>query len=147
MVAGKELIEVLGERFLVISGDDTTALDLVLLGGAGVISVIAGGISTEFVDMIRLGQQNEYNQSKDIQRKLNPLVDLIFEEGNPTGLKALLSKLSYCENSLRLPLVPASNQLTLQLSTNWMNSQLFLKSHLSFLFKGFTLVSYSYYFN
>ena len=112
LVAGKELIEVLGEEFLVISGDDATALDLVLLGGAGVISVLAGGTTRDFVDMIRLGQQNEYNQAKDIQRKLNPLVDLIFEEGNPTGLKALLNKLGYCENSLRLPLVPASNQLT-----------------------------------
>ena len=97
---------------MVISGDDTTALDLVLLGGAGVISVLAGGTTRDFVDMIRLGQQNEYNQAKDIQRKINPLVDLIFEEGNPTGLKALLNKLGYCENSLRLPLIPASNQLT-----------------------------------
>ena len=76
------------------------------------ISVIAGGISTEFVEMIRLGQHNEYNQAKNIQRRINPLVDLIFEEGNPAGLKALLSKLGYCENSLRLPLVPASNKLT-----------------------------------
>lgn len=112
LVAGKQLMEALGDAFLVISGDDSTALDLVLLGGAGVISVIAGGTSTEFVDMIRLGQQNEYNQAKEIQRKINPLVDLIFKEGNPTGLKVLMSKLGYCENSLRLPLIPASDQLT-----------------------------------
>ena len=112
LVAGKELIEVLGKEFLVISGDDATALDLVLLGGTGVISVLAGGTTRDFVDMIRLGQQNEYNQAKEIQRKLSPLIDLIFEEGNPTGLKALLNKLDYCENSLRLPLVPASGQLT-----------------------------------
>lgn len=111
LVAGKELMEVLGNDFLVISGDDASALDLVLLGGAGVISVLAGAMSTEFAEMIQLGQKNEYNQAKAIQRKLSPLVDLIFEEGNPTGLKSMLNSFGYCENYLRLPLVPASSSL------------------------------------
>jgi len=111
LVAGKELMEVLGNDFLVISGDDASALDLVLLGGAGVISVLAGAMSAEFAEMIQLGQKNEYNQAKAIQRKLSPLVDLIFEEGNPTGLKSMLNSFGYCENYLRLPLVPASSSL------------------------------------
>ena len=112
LVAGKELIEVLGDAFLVISGDDSTALDLVLLGGAGVISVLAGGATAEFVEMIRLGQQNEYNQAKAIQRRLQQLTELIFQEGNPTGLKCLLHQLGYCQNILRLPLVSSSASLS-----------------------------------
>lgn len=111
LVAGKELMEVLGNDFLVISGDDASALDLVLLGGAGVISVLAGAMSTEFAEMIQLGQNNEYNRAKAIQSKLSPLVDLIFKEGNPTGLKSMLTSFGYCENFLRLPLVPASRSL------------------------------------
>ena len=117
LVAGKELIQVLGNDFLVISGDDSSALDLVLLGGAGVISVIGGGIPHDFIEMIRLGQQNEYNQAKAIQRKLHALIDLTFREGNPTGLKCLLSKLDYCDNVLRLPLVSASRELSIAIES------------------------------
>ncbi len=97
--------------FLVISGDDMLALPLVLAGGAGVISVIAMGFPSEFSTMIHLGMAGETKEAFKIHYKFMDAIDLIFEEGNPTGIKALLHKQGFCENELRLPLVKASERL------------------------------------
>lgn len=116
MGLAEELIAQHSKDFLVISGDDPTALTLVNRGGAGVISVLAGGLPVQFVKMIQLGLENNLNDAQTILQKLNPIIKLIFQEGNPTGLKALMSLQHKCENILRLPLVPASTQLKSQLS-------------------------------
>lgn len=99
------------EDFLVISGDDDLALGVVLAGGAGVISVLGQAVPKEFCRMIKLGLEGKAKEAYDIHFKLMDLTSLIFKENNPAGIKAVLSKLGYCDNRLRLPLVPASDDL------------------------------------
>lgn len=106
-----ELIRRKPKDFLVISGDDLLALSLCLAGGSGVISVIAQGYPSDFSKMIKLGLEGNSNDSFPIHYKHMNAIDLIFEEGNPTGIKALLSKQGFCENELRLPLVKATASL------------------------------------
>ncbi len=97
--------------FLVISGEDKLALPLVLAGGAGVISVIGQGLPREFTDMIRLGLNGRPEEAFAVFFGLMESIDLIFEEGNPAGIKCLLEILELTTSQVRLPLVPASDQL------------------------------------
>jgi len=106
-----ELIHKKPKDFLIISGDDMLALPLVLAGGVGVISVIAQGLPKEFSSLIRLGLEGKPNEAFKIHYSIMESIDLIFEEGNPTGIKAMLYEQGYCENVLRLPLVPATDHL------------------------------------
>lgn len=106
-----ELIHKKPKEFLIISGDDMLALPLTLAGGVGVISVIAQGLPKDFSDMIRLGLQGKPAEAFALHYKLMESIDLIFEEGNPTGIKAMLYRQGFCENELRLPLVPATKAL------------------------------------
>lgn len=97
--------------FLVISGDDMIALPMVLAGGSGVISVIGQGLPKDFSEMIRLGLLGKLQEAYALQYKLMESVDLIFEEGNPVGIKALLQIHGICDDYVRLPLVEATPQL------------------------------------
>ncbi|WP_338358741.1 4-hydroxy-tetrahydrodipicolinate synthase [Yeosuana marina] len=97
--------------FLVISGDDDLALGIVLAGGAGVISVIGQAFPKEFSNMIRLGLQGDAKSSYEIHYRLMDVVGYIFEENNPAGIKAVFEALNLCQDTVRLPLVPASNRL------------------------------------
>lgn len=108
----KALLRDAPEDFLVISGDDFTAVPTVLEGGAGVISVIGQGIPGMFSDMIRLARKGREGEALDLHRRIEPLVDLIFREGNPAGIKALLHHLGICLPQVRLPLVPATQGLS-----------------------------------
>jgi 4-hydroxy-tetrahydrodipicolinate synthase len=99
------------DDFLVISGDDDLALSVTLAGGAGVISVIGQAITKDFTEMIRLGLANDAQQGTAIQLRLKRITDLIFEENNPAGIKAVLQQMGICSEVVRLPLVPASNAL------------------------------------
>jgi 4-hydroxy-tetrahydrodipicolinate synthase len=98
--------------FLVISGDDFTAVPTVLEGGAGVISVLGQGVPEMFSEMIRLARTGREAEALELHRRMEPLVELIFREGNPAGIKALLQHLRICLPQVRLPLVPASPALT-----------------------------------
>ena len=111
IAAGRALIQAVSTDFLVSSGDDFTALDLVAEGGSGAISVIAGAFPEKFSQMIQLGHQNDFAAAREIEKELFPFIDLIFKEGNPTGLKALLSLQERAQNVLRLPIVAASSVL------------------------------------
>lgn len=97
--------------FMIISGEDKLALPLVLAGGAGVISVIGQGLPKEFSEMIRLGLNGKCFEAFEIFYRLVESIDLIFEEGNPSGIKCLLSSLEISSDQVRLPLVPASEVL------------------------------------
>ena len=103
------------KNFLIISGDDDLVLGVVLAGGAGVISVIGQAFPKEFSTMIRLGIEGKAKQAYQIHYGLMDCIDLIFEENNPAGIKALLKKRKLCEPFVRLPLVEASEQLQLKL--------------------------------
>jgi len=111
IVQAMRLIDGSTDEFLVISGDDMLALSMVLAGGAGVISVIGGGFPSEFSNMIRLGLDRKNEEAYSIHYNLTTVIDYIFEEGNPAGIKALLTKKGLCGNAVRLPLVAVSAQL------------------------------------
>lgn len=97
--------------FLIISGDDDLALGVTLAGGSGVISVIGQAYPKEFSDMIRLGLEGKNKEAYEIHYKLMDIINLIFEENNPAGIKEVLSQLNICSNTVRLPLVSASENL------------------------------------
>jgi 4-hydroxy-tetrahydrodipicolinate synthase len=98
--------------FLIISGDDDLALGVVLAGGSGVISVIGQAFPKEFSTMINHGLQGNNKEGYDIHFKLMNVVDSIFEENNPAGIKTVLQELNICSNSVRLPLVKISAALS-----------------------------------
>lgn len=99
------------EDFLIISGDDDLALGVVLAGGAGVISVIGQAFPKDFSNMIRLGLKGEAKEAYKLHYKLMDVIGYIFEENNPSGIKAVFEALNLCNDTVRLPLVPASSQL------------------------------------
>lgn len=103
-----ELIAHKPESFLVISGDDDLVLGVTLAGGAGVISVIGQAFPKEFSEMIQLGLDSEVKASRNLEIRLMPIINLIFEENNPAGIKAVLKNKGYCNGLVRLPLVPAT---------------------------------------
>ncbi len=108
-----ELITKLPKNFYFISGDDELALSIVQLGGSGVISVIGGAFPTFMKQMINFGLSGKAKEANKIQLLLSPLIKLIFKEGNPSGIKSLLSNplINLCENNLRLPLTSVSDEL------------------------------------
>lgn len=108
---GLDLIKNSPKNFHVISGDDYTAVDLVLNGGSGVISVVAGAFPREFSKIIDFARENREQEAKQHFNKLKIIIDLLFQEGNPAGIKALLSLKGFCENILRLPLTKVGNKL------------------------------------
>ena len=103
--------------FLVISGDDMMALPITLTGGNGVISVLGQGLPKDFSKMIELAIKNDAKKASSLHYKLMNGINYIFEEGNPTGIKALLKKIAICEPYVRLPLVEASPQLQKRIDT------------------------------
>lgn len=113
----KILIENKPTDFLVISGDDDLVLDVVLQGGSGVISVIGQALVKDFSEMIHFGLKGNRDAAKTIEKKVMPLIGLIFEENNPAGIKAVLQQLGLCEDLVRLPLVVATDDLKYKIST------------------------------
>ncbi|HLS11679.1 MAG TPA: 4-hydroxy-tetrahydrodipicolinate synthase [Flavobacteriaceae bacterium] len=111
------LLRIVPEDFLVISGDDNLALPLIVAGGAGVISVIGQGVTKPFADMVHLAQKDEVKKAFQLHYKLMPIIDYIFEEGNPAGIKYVLSQKGISENVVRLPLVKVSDGLARKIET------------------------------
>lgn len=94
------------ENFDVISGDDGITFPLITLGAVGVISVIGNAFPREFSRMTRLALQGDYASALNIHHKFTELFKLLFVDGNPAGVKAMLNMMGMIENRLRLPLVP-----------------------------------------
>ena len=94
------------QHFDVISGDDGITFPLITLGAVGVISVIGNALPAEFSRMVRLALKGEYSTSLSIHHKFTELFKLLFVDGNPAGVKAMLSEMGLIQNVLRLPLVP-----------------------------------------
>lgn len=92
--------------FDVISGDDGITFPLITLGAVGVISVIGNALPAEFSRMVRLALRGEYGPALQIHHKFTELFKLLFVDGNPAGVKAMLHSMGAIENQLRLPLVP-----------------------------------------
>ena len=94
--------------FLVISGDDGIACEIMEAGGAGLISVASNAFPEDFHAIV-------HNKDQAKQAQYDQMVKLLFKEGNPVGIKAVLAQKGIIENQLRLPLVPASEQLQEQI--------------------------------
>lgn len=90
--------------FLVISGDDGIACEIMEAGGAGLISVASNAFAEDFWHIV-------HDKNRALQAKYEEMVRLLFAEGNPVGIKAVLAQKGIIQNYLRLPLVPASEEL------------------------------------
>lgn len=101
-----EIIKNKPERFDVLSGDDALTFSMVASGAAGSISVIGNALPKEVSRMIRLEFKGEYEAARTIHHRFTELYSLLFVDGNPAGVKALLHEMGFIENVLRLPLVP-----------------------------------------
>ncbi|MCI7154384.1 MAG: 4-hydroxy-tetrahydrodipicolinate synthase [Prevotella sp.] len=101
-----EIIKNKPARFDVISGDDALTFSMVASGAAGSISVIGNALPKEVSRMIRLEFNGEYEAARIIHHRFTELYSLLFIDGNPAGVKALLHEMGFIENVLRLPLVP-----------------------------------------
>ncbi len=111
MVQIKQLIQDKPDAFLVISGDDSTALETVIAGGSGVISVLGQGLPREFSQMIKMGLKGDTRNAREFQRRMEEGMNLIFEEGNPAGIKSVFETLGLSSGVVRLPLVEATVNL------------------------------------
>jgi 4-hydroxy-tetrahydrodipicolinate synthase len=96
------------KHFMVISGDDAITLPLLAAGADGVISVVGNAFPREFGAMVHHGLKNEFVEARLLHYRLLPIIQHLFVEGNPAGIKEVLAHLDLCDNYLRLPLVPVS---------------------------------------
>jgi 4-hydroxy-tetrahydrodipicolinate synthase len=99
------------ESFLLISGDDISAPATIFAGGQGLISVLGQALPKEIGAMVRAALNGEVGEANRLHRALVELIELLFAEGNPAGIKALLSHLGIGQSHVRLPLLPASEEL------------------------------------
>jgi len=99
------------EGFQVISGDDALTLPMIGLGADGVVSVIGNALPELFSGMVRDALSGDIKAAREKHYKLLPFIDLIFREGSPTGVKALMEILGFGQSNLRLPLIPATQSL------------------------------------
>lgn len=111
IVQGMQLLKDKPKDFMVISGDDMLTLPMTLLGGSGVISVIGQSFPEEFSGMVRCALRGNLDEANHHHYKLMNIIDYIFEEGNPAGIKAVLEQKKLCNDFVRLPLVVASDGL------------------------------------
>jgi len=116
MVQAMELIKNKPKHFLVISGDDMVTLPIVLAGGSGVISVIGEGFPKQFSDMVRLGLERKVDEAYELHYLLMESINMIFEQGNPAGIKEVFKSLGLSENTVRLPLVGTDENLSSRIS-------------------------------
>ena len=114
-----EILKNKPEGFDLISGDDGITYPLVSLGAVGVISVLGNAFPGEFGKMTRLAMEGDYAQALTIHHQFTEMYRLLFVDGNPAGVKALLSMMGMMKNKLRLPLVPAREVTYEQLQTAW----------------------------
>lgn len=119
LAQAQDIIKAAPEGFGVISGDDALAFDMIQNGAAGVISVIGNAIPKTYGNLIHLVQEGKVNDAAAINDSLKNLYTLMFKEGNPCGIKALMASRSMLQNRLRLPLVPVSDGLYNQIVTGF----------------------------
>lgn len=96
------------ENFSLISGDDMMTIPVIAAGGSGVISVLANAFPAQCSELVNQSLKNNFKSARDIQFHFLEMIELLFIEGNPSGVKAMLNIMNICQNNLRLPLVPVS---------------------------------------
>jgi len=96
------------ENFSVISGDDMMTIPIIAAGGTGIISVLANAYPSQTSELVNNALKNNFKSAREIQFRFLEMIELLFIDGNPSGVKAMLNILNICQNNLRLPLVPVS---------------------------------------
>jgi 4-hydroxy-tetrahydrodipicolinate synthase len=96
------------ENFSVISGDDMLTIPIIAAGGSGVISVLANAFPSQCSELVSHSIKNNFKSAREIQFRFLEMIELLFVEGNPSGVKDMLSIMNLCLNNVRLPLVPVS---------------------------------------
>jgi 4-hydroxy-tetrahydrodipicolinate synthase len=100
-----------GDDFLVISGNDLEIMPFAAAGGSGVISVLANAYPAETSEIVQNALKYNFKSARELQIKFLELTEYLFAEGNPSGIKAIMSNMGLCQNNLRLPLIPVSRTL------------------------------------
>ena len=120
----QQIMEILRDKpadFDVLSGDDGITQPLMALGAKGVISVAANGYPELFCEMVKAMMEDNAMMARDIHYKLLKMNNLIFADGNPSGIKCLMAYNNLCKNVLRLPLVPVSDVVKADIETEFNN--------------------------
>jgi 4-hydroxy-tetrahydrodipicolinate synthase len=112
------IIENKPKDFLVISGDDGITLPLVACGAVGVISVVANAYPKKFSQMVNAALKNDYKAAQKLYYPFHSFIPYLFQEGNPAGVKTVLSELNIMEENVRLPLVSISSALKSKIKTS-----------------------------
>lgn len=112
-----EIINGKPKDFVVLSGDDILTLPMISMGAEGVISVVANAFPKEYSQMVSHGMRGKFKKARLIHYKLLDIMNTLFADGNPGGVKAALDKLGLCGNTLRLPLVKVNKSVNFKLST------------------------------
>jgi len=99
------------DNFSVISGDDMMTIPIIACGGSGIISVLANAFPAATSDLVSNALKSNYKSAREVQLRYLEMIELLFVDGNPSGVKAMLSLMSLCQNNLRLPLVPVSRTI------------------------------------
>ena len=116
MIQGMKIARGKPKNFQLISGDDAMTLPLIAAGGTGVISVIGNAFPRQFSEMVRMALANRWEEARTIHYSLLEIIDNLFIDGNPAGVKAALNILNICENHVRLPLTAVSRATYSRLS-------------------------------
>jgi 4-hydroxy-tetrahydrodipicolinate synthase len=96
------------ENFAVISGDDMMIIPVIAAGGSGVISVLANAYPSAVSEIVNYALKNNFKSAREIHFRFMEMIDMLFVDGNPSGVKAMMNQMNICLNTLRLPLVPVS---------------------------------------
>jgi 4-hydroxy-tetrahydrodipicolinate synthase len=99
------------DDFLVISGNDMEIMPVAAAGGSGLISVLANAFPAETSEIVQNALKYNFRSARELQIKYLEMTELLFTEGNPAGIKAIMSYTGLCQNNLRLPLMPVSRSL------------------------------------
>lgn len=117
LLQGREILAGRPKDFIVVSGDDETAIQLIQSGAEGVISVIAGGFPNLFISGVQAAIKGDHKKADEIANLVQSIADQVYAEGNPGGIKAVLALRGMIENQLRLPLIPVSDPVRSALKT------------------------------
>lgn len=105
------------DNFLLISGDDGTFLPMSALGAKGLISVLGNAMPEAISTLVNTALENDFEKARKLHSSLLDIIDLCFVEGNPGGIKGILSQKGLCKNDVRLPLVEISELTTGRIAT------------------------------
>jgi len=104
------------ENFLVISGNDLDAMPVIASGGSGLISVLANAYPADWSEMVNQSLKSNFKVARELHYKYLEMIDLMFADGSPSGVKAIMNNMGLCQNTLRLPLVPVNRSIAARIT-------------------------------